>query len=432
MPQTIITSLSHEGRGIASINGKTCFISDALPEEEVNFDYVKKHRNYDEGKATEILKAAKSRVEPACAHFAICGGCSLQHLKHAEQITFKETVLKEQLLHFGGIEVKTTLLPILGPIYGYRSRARLSVKYLSKKNTALVGFHEKNGSFVANIDSCKILAISVGEKILHLRELIAKLSILQHIPQIEVIALDNSTALTFRHLQPFSQLDITMLKEFGKNNDFQIYLQPAGNASVHSIFTPSNNENAYLSYKLADHNIEILFKPNDFTQINQAVNQQMVARALELLNPEPTDSILDLFCGLGNFTLPLAKKCAKIIGIEGNHIMVEQATQNAKHNAINNAEFHAADLTKELLSHNWSIQKFNKILLDPPRTGALEICQQISKFNAKVVCYVSCNPATLARDAKELLNQGYSLDKIGIIDMFPHTSHVETIASFSK
>jgi len=432
MPQTIITSLSHDGRGIASINGKTCFISGALPEEEVNFIYTKKHRNYDEGKVTEILKEALSRVEPECPHFAICGGCSLQHLKHAEQITFKENVLKEQMLHFGNIEIKTTLPPILGPIYGYRSRARLSVKYLNKKNTVLVGFHEKNGSYVANINSCKILSTSVGEKILQLRELIATLSILQHIPQIEVVALDNSTALTFRHLQPLSQLDITMLKEFGRDNNFQIYLQPAGNESVHSVFAPSNNENAFLSYKLVDHNIEILFKPNDFTQINQAVNQQMVARALELLNPEASDLILDLFCGLGNFTLPFAKKCAKIIGIEGNHIMVESAMQNAKHNAINNAEFHTADLTKELLSHNWSIQKFDKILLDPPRTGALELCKQILKFNVKAICYVSCNPATLARDAKELLNQGYRLDKIGIIDMFPHTSHMETIASFSK
>jgi 23S rRNA (uracil1939-C5)-methyltransferase len=336
--------------------------------------------------------------------------------------------LQEHLRHFGGLSSKTYLEPITGPTLGYRGRARLSVKYLVKKQKLLIGFHEKNGRFVADIDKCSILHPTVGEKIIALRTLISSLSIYQQIPQIEIAIADNMTALVIRHLQELTSEDKNKLITFANENSFAIYLQPGGLDSVYCLTNPKQT----LSYRLTCANIELLFQPTDFTQINQAINQALVKRTIELMEPEPQDKILDLFCGLGNFTLALAKKCAQIIGVEGHKVMVERATQNAVHNAITNATFYCADLTKELPALPWANQHYYKILLDPPRTGALEICQQIKKFGAKKIIYVSCNPATLARDAKELVNQGYELAAAGIVDMFPHTSHVENLAVFTK
>lgn len=427
--QLKIQSLSHDGRGIANSDGKKTFIFGALPNEKVTFQYLKKHNNYDEGMAIEILEPSLDRINPECPHFPICGGCSLQHLKHVKQISFKINMLQEILQHFGDLKDLQMLSPIIGPIYGYRKRARLSVKYVAKKGKVLIGFHERNGRFVADIDSCKVLDPRVGEKIIHLRELITKLSIYQNIPQIEVAIGDTKIALVFRILKECSDQDLILLSQFADEHNFTIYLQSGG---VETVKPLKIDEILGDFYVLPKHNIKIFFNPTDFTQVNQEINKLMVDRVIELLDPKPDEKILDLFCGLGNFTLPISYKCKEIIGVEGTLAQVKRAQENAAKNSITNAEFFAADLTKDLPITTWCTAHYEKIVLDPPRTGALEICQKMAKFAAKKIIYVSCNPATLARDAKELVNQGYILNRVGIVDMFPHTSHVETIAEFIK
>lgn len=426
IPQTTtIESISHDGRGISHINGKTIFIENALPNEKVNFIYTKRHNNYDEGKALTIIEQSCERATPKCPHFGECGGCSLQHLTHNLQIKLKQQTLLEQLKHFGNVIPQNLLPPITGPIWHYRNKARLSVKYVQKKNKVLVGFHEKNGRYIAEIETCVILQQSVGEKIKELSNLISNLSIFASIPQIEVAVTQATTALVFRHLKEFNSADLELLQKFAIDHHFKIYLQPQKVESIHTL----NIASQYLSYKLPTQNIELFFHPTDFTQTNHALNQKLVTTAIELLSPKVNDEILDLFCGIGNFSLALASKCTKVIGIEGSEIMVKRAQANATHNKIENTEFYCADLTQELY-HSWTTQKFHKIILDPPRTGALEIIKSIAKFNAVKILYVSCNPATLARDTKELIAQNYTLTHAGIIDMFPHTKHAEAIALF--
>lgn len=425
-----VESLSHDARGVAHIDGKTIFLENALPDEEVSFVYTKRHNNFDEAKVVEILEPSPDRVTPECPHFNICGGCSLQHLNHTKQIFYKTKIFQEQMKHFGNLDTINILSPITGTVWNYRSRARLSVKYVLKKQKVLVGFHEKNGRYVAEITQCPILHTTISKKTLDLGKLIAELSIYNQIPQIEIACGDTVTALLFRHLQKFSDNDIKLLQKFGSEHNFQIYLQAGGMETIQPLAT--NQTPIPLSYKLPKQNIEMLFAPADFTQINQTINQQMVAQVLELLDVQSNEKILDLFCGIGNFTLPLATKCNQIIGVEGNKNAGIRAKQNAEHNNIKNAEFYCTDLTKELSSLPFAQQQYDKILLDPPRTGAQEICSQIKKFGAKKIVYVSCNHATLARDAKELTNNGYKIQSARIVDMFPHTSHIETIAAFSR
>ncbi|MEI8055599.1 MAG: 23S rRNA (uracil(1939)-C(5))-methyltransferase RlmD [bacterium] len=421
--KTHIESLSHDGRGIAHINGKIVFLENALPSEEVTFVYVRRHSKFDEAKVVEILQPSPDRVTPECPHFNICGGCSLQHLNHIKQISFKTLAFQEQMKHFGNLDTINILSPITGPIWNYRSRARLSVKYVQKKQKVLVGFHEKNGRYVAEITQCPILHETVSKKILDIGNLVSQFSIYNQIPQIEIACGNSVTALLFRHLQKFSDKDLELLQKFGAEHDFQIYLQAGGMETIQPTAIS-------LSYKLAKQNIEMLFAPTDFTQINQEINQQMVTHVLELLDAQLDEKVLDLFCGIGNFTLPLATKCNQIIGVEGSKYAIARAKQNAEHNNIKNAEFYCSDLTKELSTQPWAKQQYDKILLDPPRTGAIEACTQIKKFGAKKIVYVSCNHATLARDTKELTNNGYKLQSVRIVDMFPHTGHVETIATF--
>lgn len=427
---TTITSLSHDGRGIAHIDGKTTFIEGALPEEEITFTYRKRHKNYDEGMVTEILKSSPQRTVPKCEHFAICGGCSLQHVQNEAQLDLKQKVMLEQLFHFGNVKPLEILPPIRGPIYGYRHKARLGVKYVIKKNKVLVGFHEKNGRFIADITNCPILHDSIGTKITELQQLITQLSNYQHIPQIEVAVGDKETALIFRHLKEFTANDLQMLQDFGAQFNFKIYLQPKGRESIYCL----TSSEEYLDYSNSAF-CTLRFHPTDFTQINKEINCQMVAKVLEFLDPQPNETILDLFCGLGNFTIPLAKHCREIVGIEGDDAMVKRGYDNAEYNKVKNANFYKCDLAKEiteLQKEKWLKLKFDKILLDPPRTGALEIVKLLPQLKVKKIVYVSCNPATLARDAKELAIQNYCLTKVGIIDMFPNTAHVETIAVFEK
>jgi 23S rRNA (uracil1939-C5)-methyltransferase len=426
----IIESLSHEGRGIAHVNNKITFIENALPGEEVKFIYTKRHSRFDTGTAVEILKPSSKRTTPYCKHYDICGGCVLQHLNHQHQLLFKTKILQEQLKHIAGLDVTNFLPPIIGPNVSYRGKARLAVKYVQKKGKVLVGFHEKNSSHVVATEECEILNPRVGKKIHLLSKLITELSIYQHIPQIEIACGNEVTALVLRNLQKFSDTDIELINKFAKEHQFQIYTQSGGIDSV-TLINPEPQEKE-IYYNLPNHNIKIFFAPNDFTQINYKINIQLVDYVLKLLEIEPIDKVLDFFCGIGNFTLPIATKCEKVIGIEGNKSAVIRAEQNAEYNKIKNAKFYVADLAKELSQATWDGQQYDKILLDPPRTGAEELCRQIKKFGAKKIVYVSCNPATFARDAKIIVEHGYELQNITLADMYPHTSHAEVIGSFNR
>lgn len=429
---TQITGLSHDGRGIARINGKTTFIMGALPGEEVSFIYTKRHNKFDEGQAQEIIKASPERATPLCPHFGVCGGCSLQHMNNQAQIHFKQEMLLEQLKHSGHIEPETILplLPLVGPTTGYRHKGRLSVKYVIKKSKVLVGFREQDARFIADIQSCAVLHPSVGKKIADLSAFIEQLQIKDQIPQIEIAVDDTTTVLIIRHMQPLTNTDQYQLRTFAQTHHFQIYLQPAGMDSIHKFWPEDNN--TYLNYQLPNYQLTLQFHPTDFTQVNPHINQAMITSALELLELNSQDQVLDLFCGLGNFTLPIARFCKDVVGVEGSMAMVERATHNAQLNGIKNAEFYCADLTSDFYNDSWARRQYNKILLDPPRTGAKEMINHIVKFKAQRIVYVSCNPATLARDAELLSKQGYCLKAAGVMDMFPHTSHVESIAWFEK
>ena len=436
-PITTITALSHEGRGIAHINGKTTFVGGALPQEEVEIHYLKKHSKFDEAEVVKILKASKDRVEPRCPHFAICAGCSLQHLSQDAQIAFKEKVLLEQLEHFAGLKLdnrEKILSPIKATSWGYRRRARLAVKYVAKKGKVLVGFHEKTGRYLADTTSCAVLREEIGSKLGELAELVGSLSVYDAIPQIEVASDDSSIALIFRLLRPASEDDLEKIRLFAKKHVYNIYLQNKGLDSIVMFFDPKDESGASkdkLCYKIPEYGIDMEFAPTDFVQVNAEVNQQMIAQALRLLDLKPEDKVLDLFCGIGNFTLPLAKFCQSVVGVEGEEGLVSRAKTNAASNAIYNTEFFVSNLANdasELKNLAWAGRSYNKILLDPPRSGAFSLIKLLPQLKAEKIVYVSCNPATLARDLKELLASGYSLEKIGILDMFPHTSHVETMA----
>ncbi|MFZ0219802.1 MAG: 23S rRNA (uracil(1939)-C(5))-methyltransferase RlmD [Candidatus Aquirickettsiella sp.] len=428
----VITGISHEGRGIAHINGKITFIDDALPGETVLIAYKKKRRSYDEAKSIQILDTSTDRIQPGCLHYDSCGGCSLQHLSNQAQLQHKEKTFVEQLAHFAEIKPKSLLPPLTGASWGYRRRARLGVKYVAKKQAVLVGFREKNGRYLAQLQTCKTLDPRIGQLLVPLQQLIHKLNAFQTIPQIEAALGDEMLGLVFRHLAPLDNSDQMQLTSFAKQHQIQLYLQPGNESTTHCIW-PKNPK--LLSYHLENKgykSLELLFEPKHFIQINADINQAMIQQTMELLSPNFSDRILDLFCGLGNFSLPLATRCQLVVGVEGCIDLVERAKANARHNAINNIQFYTADLTGSILKEAWTQQTFNKILLDPPRSGALEIIQQIADWNVERIVYVSCNPASVARDARELAKQGYTLQQAGIMDMFPQTHHSEAICLFTK
>jgi 23S rRNA (uracil1939-C5)-methyltransferase len=434
-----ITKLSHDGRGIAVINGKVTFLHGGLPGEHIEFFYLKKHAKYDEGQVVTVSQPSPDRVEPICAHYGVCGGCSLQHLAPTQQIAMKQGMLLEQFAFMGGVTPDTVLPPLTDATQGYRYKARLGVKYVHAKNKVLVGFRERNGRYVADINHCPILHASVGEKLGLLSALVHSLEAYQTIPQIEVAVSDTATALIFRHLEPLSAEDLNKLIAFARTENMHFYLQPGGPKTIHLLYPedPEGSHQGLLHYALPEQNLTLRFHPSHFTQVNPAINRKMIARAIELLQPEllqpqAHERILDLFCGIGNFTLPLAQHCAAVVGVEGDAELVQRARQNAADNGIYNAEFYATDLAGDFSKQTWAQTTFDKILLDPPRTGALEIVSTIGQFKAKKILYVSCNPATLARDAKALAQQGYRLTQAGVMDMFTHTSHVESIALFER
>jgi len=423
-----IESLSHEGRGIASIHGKTTFIHGALPGEEVLFKYTNRRARFDEGYSVEVIKASPDRHVPECPHFGVCGGCSLQHMDSVRQLEHKQEVLIQQLEHIGSVKPETLFEPLTGDTWGYRRKARLGVKYVARKGKVLVGFREIYSRFVADIDTCKVLHPSVGENLNALKDLIGGLSIYQKVPQIEVAVSDDLTVLVVRHLQELTNDDRDKLLRFEKAHNVIFFLQAKGPDSVTKL-----NEEPFpgLKYHIPDHDIEIVFQATDFTQVNMDINQKMINRVIDLLALTKDDQVLDLFCGLGNFTLPMARYCGQVTGVEGEAGLIERAKFNAMHNTIKNADFVVANLMNESLEAAFLRRQYSKILLDPPRSGAREIIEKLDVSNTETLVYVSCNPATLARDAGILVHdKNMRLLKAGVMDMFPHTSHVESIALF--
>lgn len=426
-----IHSQSHDGRGIALLNNKTTFVSGALTGENIRCKITQKRSSYYEADAVEIIESSPERVTPPCSHFGLCGGCSLQHMSLHAQLTLKQNTLLDQLKHFGKVIPQTILAPLSAQTTGYRRKARLGVKYVIKKNKLLIGFREKSSRYLADLESCAVLHPAIGQRFTALSQLIASLEIYTAIPQIEIAIGDEETALVIRHLEPLTESDTKKLEQFAEQYQFQIYLQPNRPLPIQKLWPKDGNER--LTYTLPDEQLEFHFHPLDFTQINLEINRLMVKQAIQLLDLKPEDKVIDLFCGIGNFTLPIAKHAKHVTGVEGGDEMVKRAHDNAAHNKISNVEFHAANLMEPPAQAAWMKSHFNKVLLDPPRAGAKEILPFIAACGAEKIVYVSCNPATLARDAGELVHQyGYTLKQAGIMNMFPHTSHIEAMAVFEK
>ena len=424
----VIDSLSHEGRGIARINGKTVFIDGALPGEQVRFRYTRRRGQFDEGRAVEIVEASELRVAPRCSYYGACGGCSLMHMGSADQITHKQAVLLEQLQHIGGLEPERLLPPLSASHWGYRRKARLGVKYVAAKEKVLAGFREKNGRYIADMDSCQVLHPFLGEDLGQLKELLGALSVSRQIPQLEVAVSNTTAAIVIRHLAPLDENDRRILGDYEKTHPVRFYLQPAGLDSVLSL---SARGDTNLYYRLDKHGIEIEFSPVDFTQVNFDLNPLLVDLVISLLDLSVDDSVLDLFCGLGNFTLPIARYVNRATGVEGSADLVRRAQDNAEKNGLANADFSVCDLSGPDAGARVRTCDYNKVLLDPPRSGAREIIGQLDLQRVAKLVYVSCNPATLARDAGILVQSGkFNLTAAGVLDMFPHTSHVESIALF--
>ncbi len=426
--EVVIESLSHEGRGIAHHNGKTVFVFAALPGERVKIQINKDNKRYSEASIVEIIEASDHRIKPKCEHFSICGGCSMQHVSSQYQIDLKQQSVLEMMNH-AGIEIGEVLPVLTAEPWGYRRKARLGVKYVIKKERLLVGFRERNKPYLADMHSCPILIDQVGQNLDKLMDLIGKLDARQTIAQIEVAADDDNCMLVLRHLQPLSDSDQTALIEFARQTGFWLQLQPHKPDSV----TPLYPAQQVLRFNpLQDSDISIRFNANDFTQVNAGVNQQMVKQAIQFLDIKASDHILDLFCGLGNFTLPMASLAAQVTGIEGDEVMVNRAKENALENGITNTQYFACDLTSIDTSLSWMKQRYDKILLDPPRSGALEIVEHLKSMQASIIVYVSCQPSSLVRDTKVLCEAGYKISHFGLMDMFPQTAHVESMVIFKK
>ena len=464
MNPVIVESLDQEGRGIAHCEGKVIFIEGALPGELVTYSSYRRKPSYEQARVVDILKQSFMRVQPKCSYFGVCGGCSMQHLEPRAQVAVKQRVLEDNLARIGKVKPESILPPIYGMPWGYRQRARLSVRHVLKKGKTLVGFREKNGKYVADMQHCEILEPKIGGMLGQLAQLIEGLSIRHALPQIEVAGGDNVDVLVLRILEPLSAADEALLRSFADEHGVQFWLQPKGPDTVvpfHPLDAPA------LTYTLPEFDIEMPFAPSEFTQVNHQLNRVMVHRAMHLLDPQPGERIADFFCGLGNFTLPMARRGAQVLGIEGSDALVRRAQQNAAHNGLSeNANFAAMNLfeidgpTLEQLGSSFSggedsrsedslpgdhsrnrlasrvtchDRPFDKWLVDPPRDGAMELVKAVGDNGPQRIVYVSCSPATLARDAEVLVHvKGYALKAAGVMNMFPQTSHVESIALFEK
>ena len=430
--QTDILDLSHDGRGVArreGEGGKVTFITGALPGEVVSAEPTARNRHFDEARTLEVLQPSPQRVTPRCPHFGVCAGCVLQHLEESQQIVAKQRVLTDNLTRIGHVTPGTVLPPLVGDSWGYRRKGRFSVRRVEKKDKTLVGFREQDPRFVADLSQCLTVIPEIGSKVGAMAVFIETLDGKRDIPQIEFIAGDEAIMLTIRHMQPLTEADRAAWTAFGQEHGFAISLQPGGVESVQPLWPAE----VPLSFKLAPWDVELAFRPLDFIQVNASLNVKMIALALELLEAGPDERVLDLFCGLGNFTLPLARTVRDVVGVEGDAGLVARARENAERNGLANAQFHAADLTQDQRNAPWMRQGFDKLLLDPPRSGAIEVLQQLPLKQFKRIVYVSCHPGSLARDAGYLVNeQGFTLVSAGAMDMFPHTAHVESIAVFEK
>ena len=425
-------SVTHEGQGIADLPGKKVFVAGALAGEQVRLQRRKRRRNYDEAELLDVLEASEQRLEPRCEAFGRCGGCVFQHVSIDEQRKLKETSLKDSLERIGKVSPDRWLPPlVVGDGWHYRRRARLAVKHVHGKGRVLVGFRERHAPFITDMQRCEVLGQPVDALILPLSELIDTLSIRARLPQVEVAIADNAVELVFRVLDPPSDSDLEKLIAFGKSYDLRIALQPKGPDSVYALF-PAEPQEA-LRYRLDAFDVDIEFLPTDFVQVNAQVNAAMVGQAIEHLDVDASHRVLDLFCGIGNFTLPLARRAGDVIGIEGEARQVERASANAALNGIGNAHFRCADLFKVTGDEDWIREGCDRLLLDPARSGADAAIAHTKSLNPEKIVYVSCHPGTLARDAGMLVSEfGYSLEAAGIIDMFPHTAHVESMAVFQR
>ncbi|WP_207061256.1 23S rRNA (uracil(1939)-C(5))-methyltransferase RlmD [Motiliproteus sp. SC1-56] len=416
---------SHDGRGLCQHRGKTLFITGALPEERVRVRYRQRRGKYDEAQTLEVVRPSPQRVEPRCPHFGVCGGCQLQHQAPAAQLAAKQRQALDQLRRLGKVEPEALLPPLDGPHWHYRRRARLGIR-CDRKGRPLLGFRQQGSNQLTAITQCPVLEPR-GEKLLQaLQAQVQQLQRPQALSHLEIALGDEDAALVVRHTAPLADPDRAALEALCQQQGAILCLQPGGPETLHC----PNGAAPRLHYRLQEQTLA--FHPGDFTQVNGGVNRAMVAQALALLDPQPGDRVLDLFCGLGNFTLPLARRAGEVVGVEGAEAMVCRGRENASALGLGNVHFYDADLTADLSRAPWFGAGFNKALLDPPRAGALEVIRQIGSLDIETLLYVSCDPATLARDAGELQARGYSLRKFGVMNMFPHTAHVESMALFTR
>jgi 23S rRNA (uracil1939-C5)-methyltransferase len=420
-----IDALDAEGRGVArNPEGKVVFVEGALPGERVSFEKLAGKRKFDIARTTAILDPSPGRREARCPHFGVCGGCATQHADERTQMAAKQRWLEDCLERIGKVAPETLLPIVYGPEWGYRHRARLSVRHVPSKG-AMVGFRERRSTHVADMRECHVLPERISLLITPLRRLVESLSIRERLPQIELAVADNAAAMVFRHLVPLSAEDERLLKEFADKHAIHAWLQPGGPDSAHP-FHPATSE---LYYELPEFGVRIRFRPTDFTQVNHAMNRVLVSRAVRLLEPQPDERVADLFCGLGNFSLPLAARGAQVVGFEGNRDLVERARENAAANGLV-AQFEVSNLFKAGIA---AFGPFAKVLLDPPREGAVELIKSLPADWPQRIVYVSCDPATLARDAGVLVHtKGFRLAAAGVVNMFPHTAHVESLAIFQR
>jgi 23S rRNA (uracil1939-C5)-methyltransferase len=440
-----VVALTHTGEGVVR-EGKTAFVAGALPGESIKFRRTRAHRQHDEAELVEVLTPAADRVVPRCPHFGVCGGCALQHLSPEAQLEARQTELQDNLERLGKVTPRAWLPPLRGPVWGYRRRARLGAKFVTKKGKVVVGFRERLAPYIADVQHCDVLAPPVGDLVTPLANLIMSLQIRERVPQIEVAVADNAVALVFRVLDPPTPADLERFREFRNTHAVRLYLQPGGLNSVHELDAPGEP----LCYGLHRFEVELEFLPTDFIQINGAVNESLVSKAVELLELTQSSEVLDLFCGIGNFTLPMARKAKRVVGVEGDAALVARAHHNAQRNQLENTEFHVADLARLFASGPgkptakptsggaglptppWLRKGYTHVVLDPPRAGALEVLASIVSLDPQRVLYISCHPGSLARDLGMLVNEhGFVLEAAGVIDMFPHTAHFESLALLS-
>ncbi|MGF1701601.1 23S rRNA (uracil(1939)-C(5))-methyltransferase RlmD [Photobacterium makurazakiensis] len=416
-----ISRLDHLGAGIGHINKKSVFVDGVLPGESVVVQLTEDKKQYARAKVIKRLTDSQARIKPHCPIYDQCGGCNLQHLSHQGQVEAKQQALTELMSKFAKTGDIEQAAPIVSQPWQYRRCARFAVMPAGGK--LKIGFRKKQSKEIVDVESCPVLAQSLNALLPALRQVLSQLKAKKHLGHVELVEADNGRVVLIRHLQPFSDQDMTLLRQFSEEHQLMLYLAPSADVVENvSGVTPY--------YKLSD--LTLSFSPKDFIQVNRDVNQQMVAQAIDWLDIQPQDRVLDLFCGLGNFSLPLAKQANALVGVEGIDEMVHRASENAKNNQLSNATFFQANLEDDVTAMAWAQEKFNKILLDPARAGAAGVMQHVVNLNPERVVYVSCNPATLARDSQLLLKQGYQLEQLGMMDMFPHTGHLESMALFTK